>query len=193
MRSYHPAKFAKIWIFLLHPEKFKFSQFLLGDKNATYLCSKIISTLIKLIGYTMLIHTSNGIHIYHLQWFTMLGKPNLEFEIVLTNGVIKTGPGQQLKLQHQSPLALVKSQSPCWSVLDFWKINLEKSSLTKRILILFETEFVLPVLPAKINFKIDFCRLKIQFVELEFSNLIFQNSSTDQQWVNFLRKPEMTG
>ena len=37
----------------------------------------------------------------------MLGKPNLEFEIVLTNGVIKTGPGQQLKLQHQSPLALV--------------------------------------------------------------------------------------
>ena len=37
----------------------------------------------------------------------MLGKPNLEFEIVLTKGVIKTGPGQQLKLQHQPPLALV--------------------------------------------------------------------------------------
>ena len=35
-------KFAKIWISLL---KFKFSQILLGDKNATYLCSKIISTL----------------------------------------------------------------------------------------------------------------------------------------------------
>ena len=33
----------------------------------------------------------------------------------------------------------------------------------------------------KNNFKIDFCRLKIQFVELDLSNLIFQNSSTDQQ------------
>ena len=29
----------------VHPEKFKFLQILLGDKNATYLCSKIISTL----------------------------------------------------------------------------------------------------------------------------------------------------
>ena len=43
MRSYHPAKFAKIWISLLI---FKFSQILLGNKNATYLCSKIISTLL---------------------------------------------------------------------------------------------------------------------------------------------------
>ena len=34
---------------------------------------------------------------------------------------------------------------------------------------------------AKINFEIDFWRLKIQFIELDFSNLIFQNSSTDQQ------------
>ena len=29
----------------VHPEKFKFLQILLGDKNTTYLCSKIISTL----------------------------------------------------------------------------------------------------------------------------------------------------
>ena len=29
----------------VHPEKFKFSQILPGDKNPTYLCSKIISTL----------------------------------------------------------------------------------------------------------------------------------------------------
>ena len=29
----------------VHPEKFKFSQILLGDKNATYLCAKIIFTL----------------------------------------------------------------------------------------------------------------------------------------------------
>jgi hypothetical protein len=34
-------------------------------------------------------------------------------------------------------------------------------------------------------FKIDFCRLKIQFVELDFYNLNFQKSSTDQhgEWV----------
>ena len=41
----------------------------------------------------------------------MLGKPNLVFEIVLTNGVIKTGHGQQLKLQHQPPPALVNHNS----------------------------------------------------------------------------------
>ena len=38
MHSYHPAKFAKI---------------LLGDKNATYLCSNIISTL-SILGGTAL-------------------------------------------------------------------------------------------------------------------------------------------
>ena len=42
MRSYHLAKFAKI---LISIEKFKFLQILLGDKNATSLCSKNISTL----------------------------------------------------------------------------------------------------------------------------------------------------
>ena len=36
----------------------------------------------------------------------------------------------------------------------------------------------------KINFEIDICRLKLQFVELDFSNLIFQNLSTDQQGVS---------
>ena len=34
--------------------------------------------------------------------------------------------------------------------------------------------------PGKTNFEIDFRRLKIQFVELDFYNLIFQKSSTDQ-------------
>jgi hypothetical protein len=33
------------------------------------------------------------------------------------------------------------------------------------------------------NLKIDFCKLKIQFIELDFYNLIFQKSSTDQQGV----------
>ena len=70
---------------------------------------------------------------------------------------------------------------PYWFVLDFWKINLEKSSSTNWIFSLFRTEFLLPAQPSKINFEIDFCRLKIQFVELDFSNSIFQNSSTDQQ------------
>ena len=41
-----------------------------------------------------------------------------------------------------------------------------------------------------VYFELDFyclcslCRLKIQLVELDFSNLIFQNSSTNQQGVN---------
>ena len=61
------------------------------------------------------------------------------------------------------------------------KTNSKKSSSTNWIFSLFWTEFLLPVLPAKINFKIDSCRLKIQFGKLDFSNLIFQNSSIDQQ------------
>ena len=36
---------------------------------------------------------------------------------------------------------------------------------------------------AKIDFELDFRRLKIQFVELDFYNFIFQKSSTDQQGV----------
>ena len=55
LRSYHPAKFAKIWIFLLCTFKFKFSQILLGDKNATSFCSKNISTLFKKLYITFLL------------------------------------------------------------------------------------------------------------------------------------------
>ena len=53
---------------------------------------------------------------------------------------------------------------------------------------LFPTGFLLPVQPAKINFEIDFCRLKIQFVEIDFYNLIFQKSSADQQGLCWLEK-----
>ena len=42
------------------------------------------------------------------------------------------------------------------------------------------TWFLLLVQPAKINFEIVFCRLKIQCVEIDFYNLIFQKSSTGQ-------------
>ena len=38
-----------------------------------------------------------------------------------------------------------RRQTPCWSVLDFWKINLEKSSLVNWIFSLFQTGFLLPV------------------------------------------------
>ena len=63
MRSYHPAKFAKIWISLL---KFKFSQILLGDKNATYLCSKIIFTLLSRYLTTVTTKTQQNILPCHL-------------------------------------------------------------------------------------------------------------------------------
>jgi hypothetical protein len=52
----------------------------------------------------------------------------------------------------------------------------EKSCLKNQVR---RTRLLLPVLHAKIDFEIDFCRLKIQFVKLEFSNLIVQKSSTD--------------
>ena len=37
------------------------------------------------------------------------------------------------------------SLTPCWAVLDFWKINLEKSSSTNWIFSLFRTGFLMPV------------------------------------------------
>ena len=43
--KYRPTKFSKIRISV---EKFKFSRILLGDKNATSLCSKNISTLVQI-------------------------------------------------------------------------------------------------------------------------------------------------
>ena len=52
----------------------------------------------------------------------------------------------------------------------------------------FFSMFLLPVWPAKINFEIDFWRLKIEFAELDTYNLIFQKSSTDQQghWFSWI-------
>ena len=65
---------------------------------------------------------------------------------------------------------------PLVLVLDLWKINFEKSNSTNWIFSLFQTWFLVP---AKFNF--DSGRLKIQFVKLDFYNLIFKKSSTDQQ------------
>ena len=76
---------------------------------------------------------------------------------------------------------------PYPSVLDFLKIKLEKSNLTNWIFSLFRTGLLPPAQPGKINFEIDFCRSKIQFLELDFSNLIFQKSSTDGQCVRLLK------
>ena len=42
----------------------------------------------------------------------------------------------------------------------------------------------LPISVGRTHFEIDFWRLEIQFVELDFYNLIFQKSSTDQQGVS---------
>ena len=66
LRSYHPAKFAKIWISV---EKFKFSQILLGDKNATSLCSKNISTLNK----QSLLFILQILHLHPSQTYTLWG------------------------------------------------------------------------------------------------------------------------
>ena len=60
------------------------------------------------------------------------------------------------------------------------EIQIGKSSSTNWIFSLFRTGFLL-------LFEIDFCRLKIRFVELEFSNLIFRNSSKYRSTVNVSR------
>ena len=59
-----------------------------------------------------------------------------------------------------------------WSALDFWKFKFEKSSWTYLIFVYFEFDFY-----CKIQIR---NRLKIKFFLLDFSNSIFQKSSTDQ-------------
>ena len=68
---------------------------------------------------------------------------------------------------------------PCWFVLDYSKIKLEKSSSTNWI-------FNLEKLIAKLisagyrgSKNPVWNKLKIQFNKLDFSNLIFKKSSTD--------------
>ena len=69
------------------------------------------------------------------------------------------------------------SQTPCWSVLEFWHFWFEESSSSNLIFCLFGT-----ILKAKQAVEIKFwTKQKIKFIKLDFSNKKFQNSSTDQQ------------
>ena len=89
-------------------------------------------------------------------------------------------PKKQFKpVQHSRPQAL----TPCWSVIDFWKNKFEKSSSTNWIFNLQKSILKLIFVGytgSKNTFR---NRLKIQLVKLDFSNLIFQKSCTDQQEV----------
>ena len=69
---------------------------------------------------------------------------------------------------------------PYPSVGDFWKIKSEKSSSTDWIFNLQESISKLIFASYTGSKNPVGNRLKIQFVELDFSNMIFQKSSTDQ-------------
>ena len=73
------------------------------------------------------------------------------------------------------------AQTPYWSALEFWNIKLENAGTMNLI-------FSLQKLTSKLIFagytgSKNQARnsLKIQFVEFDFSKLMFQKSSTDQQ------------
>ena len=71
-----------------------------------------------------------------------------------------------------------KQTLPFYPPVDLYLIS-EKSifffySAANWIFSLFQTGFLMTMQPPKINYEIDFRRLKIQFVELDFYNLIFQ-------------------
>ena len=77
--------------------------------------------------------------------------------------------------------------NPCWSVLEFWKIKLEKSSSTNWIFSLQKSisKLIFAGYTGSKNQVRN--RLKIKFVKLDFSKLIFQKSSTDQQGVRSMK------
>ena len=90
------------------------------------------------------------------------------------------------------PTQLRQAKSPVDLYLIFEKSIWKNQVRRTGFLIYFELDFYclcsLKKSISKIDFEIDFCRLKIQFLDLDFSNLIFQKPSTDQQGVR-LEKP----
>ena len=82
---------------------------------------------------------------------------------------------------HNSWLLWHQRHSPCWSVLEFWKIMLENLNSTNWIFSLQKSIWKLIFAGSTDSENSVRNRLKIQFVELNFSKLIFQKSSTDHQ------------
>ena len=87
-----------------------------------------------------------------------------------------------LSLGWQRPVLIL---TPCWSVLELWQIKLENSSSTNWIFSLQKSISKLIFAGYTGSKNSVWNRPKIQFVELDFSKLIFQKSSTDQQGVWF--------
>ena len=77
--------------------------------------------------------------------------------------------------------------TPCWSVLEFKKKSSWKTQVPWTGFLAFKNQFGNWFLQATQAVKNPvWKRLKIQFVKLDFSKLIFQKSSTDQQGVSEL-------
>ena len=92
--------------------------------------------------------------------------------------------------------------SPCWSVLDFWKINLKKSSSTNWIFSLFQTWFLLPVyscVACKNQFRKWFLLAKnpvcpTWFFHLDFSKFKYRSTGglCPSKLVNYKQPPNPT-
>ena len=119
-------------------------------------------------------------------WLLMVSESQVKIRNLLWKYCISPNNVRgNLILWHLQMGKLIKGDTiqvaPCWSVPEFWKIKVENSSSTNWIFSLQKsisnvifagyTGSKNPVLK----------RLKIQFIELDFSKLIFQKSSTDQQ------------
>ena len=74
--------------------------------------------------------------------------------------------------------------NPCWSALDFWKKKFEKFSLMNLVFNLQKSISKL-IFAGNTGSKNPLWN-SIQFIELDFSNLIFHKSSIDQQDVRVL-------
>ena len=100
---------------------------------------------------------------WNLKFCSALSLENLEL----------AGTPVDLYLISENQFGKINSEKSIWKN-QLGKINWEKSSWMNWIFSLFWTGFLMHVF---INdFKIDFCRLKIQFVELNFSKFKYRGS-----------------
>ena len=130
---------------------------------------------------------NHKIQLCHLDWQGMFGNQSFRKleQFSFFQDDLKTI--QVISKEHLTVLTL------CWTVLEFWKINLEKSSLTNFIFSL-QNLISISIFACYTGSKKQFQnRLKLLFVKLDFPNWISRNQvqiikGLFQQWKAYEKK-----
>ena len=117
---------------------------------------------------------------------SLFGLASSGYLFTSTSGYLFTSTWLRPRIWHVSSLqifaspTLLDTHSPGWFIFDFWKIKLEKLSLTNWLFSLQKSILKLIFAAYTGSKNPVWNRLKMQFVELDFSKLIFQKSKGER-------------